>query len=376
MRIILKIFWIFPIKKNRVILLNECNFKYGDSPACVSEYLIKKYDEILEIIFPLGNMNDRPNGKKNLIFVKFGSIQYYYYALTAKVFLTNDGGISYLPLRKKQYVINTWHGGGAYKAVAASLNNNLIYEKDMKLAERNTDLFVSSGKRFSEVMSEALFMPEHKFLKVGLPRNDMLIHPDPNRIREIRDKLNIRTDEKLILYAPTFRKRNNASLGENIDFECSLDADVISEAAEKRFSGKWIFGFRAHPSIKNKSYAPLGKYTDMSGYHDMQELLLIADILITDYSSSLWDFMLTQKPAFIYAEDLYEYCKHTAFYTPIDLWPFSKATECSELKDNIINFDKDDYLKKCKYHYNDLGGCETGYATELVGDIIISKCCI
>ena len=106
----------------------------------------------------------------------------------------------------------------------------------------------------------------------------------------------------------------------------------------------------------------------------MQELLLVSDVLINDFSSCMWDFMLTKKPCFIFAKDLQHYIDTTDVYTPVSEWPFSKATSNEELVKNILSFDEKEYLCACKKHYTDLGGCETGKAAVLVADRIEELC--
>ena len=101
-----------------------------------------------------------------------------------------------------------------------------------------------------------------------------------------------------------------------------------------------------------------------SQYPDIQELLCAADILITDYSSCIWDFSFTFKPCFIYAPDLKKYQDEQGFYTPIEDWPFPLAKTNQQLMENIIVFDDEKYKQAVKKHHADLGSYETGTACE------------
>jgi CDP-glycerol glycerophosphotransferase len=103
---------------------------------------------------------------------------------------------------------------------------------------------------------------------------------------------------------------------------------------------------------------------DVSDYPDMQDLLCAVDVLITDYSSSIWDFSFTHKPCFLYAPDLEEYKSNRDFYTPIEEWPFPLAKTNQELIENIKNFDSKEYIGKVNKHHKELGSYETGHATE------------
>ena len=113
---------------------------------------------------------------------------------------------------------------------------------------------------------------------------------------------------------------------------------------------------------------------DLTEYEDMQELLLATDVMINDFSSSMWDFMLTGKPSFMYAIDMKHYIETTEVYTPIEEWPFPKSTNNDELVDSIVSFDEEKYIENCKKHYETLGGCETGHACEQVCKRIAEVC--
>ena len=144
-------FRLFPIKHNRVVLMNALAQNYGDNPKCVAEYLLEHYPGKLQIIIPV--KDPAANAyftEKGLIVVKYNSLKYFYYALTCQVFLTNSGGFSYLPMSKKQYIINTWHGGGAYKKCGLDMyEDTKLFRKDLKLAADKTDVFLSTCERFS-----------------------------------------------------------------------------------------------------------------------------------------------------------------------------------------------------------------------------------
>ena len=130
---------------------------------------------------------------------------------------------------------------------------------------------------------------------------------------------------------------------------------------------------RLHPQIKETVGLDPEKVLDLTKYDDMQELLLAADVMINDFSSSMWDFMLTGKPSFLYAKDLQHYIETTAVYTPVSEWPFPKSTNNDELEKSILEFDETKYREDCDAHYKHLGGCETGRAAEYVCKYIAKR---
>lgn len=365
-----------PVKKNRLVLMNALAQNYGDNPKSVAEYLLKHYPNTYEIIIPVKDtIANAALTEKGLTVVKYNSLKYFYYALTCQVFLTNSGGFSYLPMRKKQYIINTWHGGGAYKKCGMDMyEDTRLFRRDLKLAADKTDVFLSTCSRFTEVISASMLTPKEIFWEIGMPRNDAMLNPDPAVRQSVREKLGLKEEEKLILFAPTYRKPDDNYFKDSIAISYGVDCDRVCKAMETRFGGKWRFAYRLHPCVVNRDGLPGGDVMDLSDYPDMQELLLAADAMINDFSSSMWDFMLTGRPSFLFAIDLEHYIKTTQVYTPVEEWPFPRSTNNDDLEKSILNFDEDSYAAACRYHYTSLGGCETGKATELVCRRIYEVC--
>lgn len=366
---------IFPIKENRVFLHNDLAQKYSDNPKAVAEFLISYFTGKFQIVYAV-----RDTGKsaelieKGIMPVKYRSLRYYFLAMTSHVFLTNSGGFSYLPLKKQQYVINTWHGGGAYKKVGIYMYGNTpLFRKDLQLSAKKTNIFLSSSSRFTEIISESMLIPHACFWEIGMPRNDHLVDTDNNMRKRIRDNLGIGEKERLILYAPTYRKPKDDYFKESIGIDYGIEPRRVCAAMKKRFGGEWKFAFRLHPRIIDRSIVPQD-CIDFSDYEDMQELLIAADAMINDFSSSIWDFMLTGKPCFIFAVDLQHYIDTTEVHTPVNEWPFPKSTNNEELEKSILEFDEEKYAADCNRHYEALGGCETGRATELVCERIYNVC--
>ena len=368
---------LLPLRRNRVVLLNALARNYGDNPKSVAEYLIDQYPGKLQIIIPVKDPAAYGHlAEKGLTVVKYNSVKYFYYALTCQVFLTNSGGFSYLPMRKKQYIINTWHGGGAYKKCGLDMyEDTKLFRKDLKLTADKTDVFLSTCQKFTEVISSSLLTPKEIFWEIGMPRNDKMLHPDPAVRQSVRDALGLKDDEKLILFAPTYRKPDDNYFKESIAISYGVDCQRVCKAMQQRFGGTWRFAYRLHPCVTNRDGLPGGDVLDLSDYPDMQELLQAADAMINDFSSSMWDFMLTGRPSFLFAVDLEHYVKTTQVYTPVSQWPFPSSTNNDDLEKTILEFDEAAYAAACRRHYEDLGGCETGNATKLIGDRIYEKCC-
>ena len=168
-----------------------------------------------------------------------------------------------------------------------------------------------------------------------MPRNDMMVHYDTELRIEIRKRLGIKENEKIVLFAPTYRKVKDNYFLDSVAVSYGIDAKRVLDALKKKFGGNWIFAIRLHPCVVNRNEVITEGMLDLTDYEDMQELLLAADVMINDFSSSMWDFMLTGKPCFTFAADLQHYIETTEVYTPVSEWPFPQSTNNDELEKTI-----------------------------------------
>jgi putative glycero-phosphotransferase len=365
-----------PVNKNRVLLINDMSPHYNDNLKYIGDEL-RKRNKGIELIYAGYSLDCVDSLKEKQIKpVQLNSLKYFIYGMTSRVLVTNSGGISYLPLNRNQYVLNTWHGGGAYKKMGIdAYEDTPMFRKDMALASRETDVLLTTCKRFKYAYCKAMLESPEKFWDIGMPRNDILKNGDKEKREKIRRELGLGLEDRLVLFAPTYRKQNDDYFNDSIAISYGIDEMRICNALKERFGGDWIFAYRYHPCIVNKqNIDSSNNVIDLTDYDDMQELLLAADVLINDFSSSMWDFMLTGKPCFIFAKDLQHYIDTTDLYTPVSEWPFSIAESNEELVENIKKFNEKSYAVDCKRHYDLLEGCETGEATQIVCDWIENKC--
>ena len=147
---------------------------------------------------------------------------------------------------------------------------------------------------------------------------------------------------KTVLYVPTYRESDTTEKFEMIINELSvLSKSDIGE--------NWIMLIRIHPKMREKAreiVPKTEKIVDVSLYPDIQELMVVADALITDYSSAVFDFILTYKPGFIYAINEQRYDIERGLYYPLTATPFTVARNNEELERNIINFDAEEYSNR------------------------------
>ncbi|MCD8012430.1 MAG: CDP-glycerol glycerophosphotransferase family protein [Lachnospiraceae bacterium] len=365
LRKILNIFNIFPIKKNRLLFYSYNGKQYSCNPRQITENLVQNNSQQFEIIWafkdPKYMRNKIPSNCKA---VKYRSILYYYYAKTSRIIIQNVQGYGELQRRKEQDVIQTWHASNGYKQQGRCDG----VKRKLELLYHGDYTYVMGG---SKSMIERRVRGTMGFdgnVIPGTPRMDLIINRHENDFKEkVYSFLKVDTDEKIVLYAPTWRNNRN-------DNDYGMDYFIVKSAFEKRFGGKWTIVVRLHPNV----YTPLDitepYVKDGTKYPDIQELLCVSDALISDYSSCVWDFSFRYKPCFLFCNDIEKYGNDRDFDIPVREWHFPMATDMVALKNVIETFDEDVFKSNIKLHHEEMGSLEDGKATDRVCALINELC--
>lgn len=361
------------VSSNKIVIDNFAGKGFGDNPKYIVKELLKK-DMDLDIVWEVSNINTpMPEGVRK---VKYGTPKAYKELLTAKIWIDNIKN-SFKPQKKeKQFYLQTWHGGLALKAVEKQVEGKLDpeYVKAAKRDARMTDLMLSDSKWTTEQYSK-YFWYDGNIIKTGFPRNDILISKPHSIVNKVYKTYKISSKNKILLYAPTFRDNSNTLKTFEYDF-----SNIISEL-RKKFGYDYILLVKLHPNIaqliQNSSEAlDLGiDYFDVSNYADMQELLLASDVLITDYSSCMFDAMLAKKKVFLLAKDFDEYIKNDRnllFDLKKDI-PFTFSDNEADLITKIKTFDTNLYLNNIENFERDKCILEDGKASNRVAEILRNK---
>lgn len=369
----IKSFWkvagfFLPIKKNLVVLDSFVGKQYSCNPRAIYEYLKEVSEGDIEFVWAFRDLNNFKylEKNKNTKVVKYHSFVHQYYFYRAKFIIFNWKKTYDLTVRKGQQIIQTWHGGGCYKKAGTEIKENSKFHA--RIMEKETNVatyYVSSSRYFSERVIRQQQHFKGKILEIGMPRNDCLIHQNKVHTIKVREQLKISNDKFVILYAPTYR---DSVIDQSFD---ELDYITVSMAAQKRFGRDVVFLYRGHHYSKKSNQNE--NIIDVSDYFDMQDLLLISDMLISDYSSSIWDYSFTYKPCFLYTPDLEKYIEGRGLDEDIYTWGFPVALSNNELKSQIIEFDEEIYKKKMNQHHSSLGSFEKGIATAAIGELILSE---
>lgn len=354
-----------PIDKHKIVFCNYNGKGYGCNPKYIAEEMIKRHPD-WDYVWIVGN--DNMVFPKEIRTVKYDSKESIYELATAGVWIDNQRKLWFHRKRKKQFFVETWHGAGIIvKKIGADNPNNFVnkpYEHTSKHMNKIANIMISDSDSATEIFHRA-FLYDKEVVTCGYPRNDILIGDVSKYEKKIRKELNLDPDDKLVLYAPTYRN------GRKLD-KYDIDCKKVLNALKERFGGNWKMLFRLHPSMRQKSkdISYIDDVIDVSLYEDMQELMAGSDVLISDYSSVITEFGFMKKPIFLFATDIEDYSHERDFYCDYFGLPFSIAENNETLEKNILEFKSEGYPESIDKCFEQYGVKENGNASATVVDII------
>jgi len=332
---------------------------YNDNARAVSEKLHEKYPEAT-IVWGIDKGNVSDSYIPNYVNKATQGFSRLFHMATSKgwVFCLVTNNLLYKS--KKQICVQCWHGDRGFKKMLKDADP--MYKFEFK--ECNV---MTSGSSFYTKLTKSAFNFTGDILETGSPRNDRLINIHEDTVSKIKMDLGINDTTKVVLYAPTFRDSNTSTQKENIDIS------KIIKCLESKKAEKWVCLGRLHPIVKNTNGFKSTNIINVSNYYDMADLLLVSDILITDYSSSASDFVLMKKPVILFQPDRDSFVyKDRELYFDIDKSPFWVAKSQEELERLIVDKTKDDIEKNCMAIDDFYGTNETGHASEDVVNVLLS----
>lgn len=283
--------------------------------------------------------------------VEFGSKDYYKACAKSKFWISNWRIRRYVKPRDGQVYIQCWHGT-PFKRIGCDIKvegrNALNTQKELQDlytqdAKRYTYL-ISPSRFYSEALTSAFKIEDTSIIKeLGYPRNDYLFHYTDEDVKAVKAKLGIPEDKKVILYAPTWREnQHNSRIG--YTYQLALDFGALRE----KIGDDYVILFRTHYFIDNMIDLSVyeGFVYNVSRYDDINDLYIISDALITDYSSVFFDYANLRRPMYFYMYDYEEYKNDMRdFYFDLKELPGPISLTQEELTRDLL---ADDYEEK--YH--------------------------
>ena len=316
--------------------------------------------------------------------IRYNSVKYFYYLAKSKYWIVNCKLPRHILKKDNQVYLQTWHGTPLKRlahdieiGADAKFYRTGISKKEMTetydIDVNRYDYLISPNKFSTERFQSAFDIERNRIIETGYPRNDYLTNISDSEIKKIKEKFKIPEDKKVILYAPTWRDNSFDVKG----YTFKLQVDFIKW---KEFLGEeYVVLFKPHYLITNKfNNRGLEKFLyTISEDKDINELYVISDILVTDYSSVFFDYAILQRPILFYMYDLKEYEEEIrGFYLDIkkDL-PGNIFTKEEELLKEILNIEKykkntSKLLENFNNTYNYL---QDGHASDRVIKVLLEE---
>ncbi len=372
--------------ENNTLVFSTFNGKsYSCSPKAIYEYMINQ-EEYKDYNF-IWAFRDTEKYKellknRNTTIVKTGSKEFSKAIAKSKYWIFNYKIGDQLSPKKNQIFLQCWHGTPLKRLGCdlAHFDNTLNTVKEMKkrykVEAQKFDYFISPSKYATEKFISAWNLKEigkeSIIIEKGYPRNDFLYNYTDNNVKEVKRKLGLENDKrKIILYAPTYRANQHTS-GVGYTYKAEVDFDKLRKELEKEY----IILFRPHYFVANEF--EFEKYKgfvyNVADYDDINELYIITDILVTDYSSVFFDYANLKRPIVFHMYDLEHYRDESnGFYIDVEKELPGRITRTDnelieEIKRVSEDFIYDEQYNKFNKKYNYL---EDGKASKRVVEAIL-----
>ena len=331
----------------------------GDNPFAIYAE-IKSRRPKAELLFTINASTKAPDGAEG---VKHGSLAWLKALATSKVLVNNTNFPGYFRKREGQTYIQTWHGT-PLKRLGRDITDLVPTGSYLKMMDREAsfwDYLISPSAYCSEIFPKT-FGYSGQIIETGYPRNDVLVTGQANRELIRRELGIVEPNQLVVLYAPTWRDSKRTATGnwKPVNFlSDSLGSDVT-------------LLFRGHTNTHSAHNDDVAKNAiDVTDYKSVAELYLAADVLVTDYSSSMFDFSVTGKPMIFLAPDMHEYISKRGFYFDFEsLAPGPILKDDSNLRETLKNIEsvKTQYAERYLAWQQKFNKLEDGFASRRVVD--------
>lgn len=369
---------VLPVNNNIIFFESSVGRNYSGNPKYVYEELIDQgLDKKFKCIWSLENIDlEIPGNAKK---IKRARLSYLYYLAVSKIWICDTRLPSFLIKRAETIYIQLWHGTPLKKLAMdmdiLSMSEKMELSEYKRLFKENTETwdYLISQSDYTTERFKSCFDFKKEILPIGFPRNDVLFKKnDVKSIESIKNEYKVPLNKKVILYAPTWRDDEFYENGV-YKFSTEIDLDLL----KKELGDTHILLVKLHYLVKDP--VDWSKYEGFvykcDHLHDIQELYLISDILITDYSSVIFDYALLKRPMIIYAYDYEKYRDDLrGFYFNIfEEFPGPVVKNNIDLIASIKDYDCRPYSKKYKGFLDKFASFDKGNASSKIVNLIMEK---
>jgi CDP-glycerol glycerophosphotransferase len=305
-----------PTRKKTIVFESFLGRQYSDNPKAIYLYMKENYPDY-QLYWSMDRRRNHSLGPLGSCILQRFSWKWMVTFFRAEYWIINSRLPLWIPKPKGTTYVQTWHGT-PLKRLATDMDEVHMPGTNTK---RYKQRFIKESKRWDYLLSPnaystAIFRRAFHFrgtvVEAGYPRNDILIHSNrPEIIHQLKQTVHLPLDKKVILYAPTWRDHKFSRIGK-YKFDLKFELDKMWE----QLNEDYIIVLRLHYLIAEKidisGYANF--IYDFSDYEEISTLYLMADVLITDYSSAFFDFANVRRPMLFYVDDLAEYLDKRGLY--------------------------------------------------------------
>lgn len=354
---------------------------YCDSPKAIYNYLINSNEfNDYNFVWAFSDTEEHKflEENKNTKVINIKSNEFLKILGQAKYWIFNFKIQDYIFPKNNQVFVQCWHGtplkrlGCDLEHFNNAMNSISEIRKRYEIEASKFSYFLSPSDFATEKFMTAWNIQNNDImLQDGYPRNDFLINYTNKDIQQIKEKLKLNNiNKKIILYAPTYRD-NQHTAGIGYTYETEVDFEKL----RKELSDEYIILFRAHWLVaQNFDFEKYKDFVlDVSNHDDINELYVIADMLITDYSSVFFDYANLKRPIIFYMYDLEKYRDDIrGFYLNLDELPGKIIEKDDELIEEIKNMSKKfEYNEKYKKFNEKFNYLDDGQASKRVVEKVL-----
>lgn len=368
------------VKSTNILYQSRDGKSMTDSPYAVFLYLLnsKKYKDFIH--FWVVDSSEKKvefekkfKHKNNVKFVVKESDDYLQILTSAKYILNNSTFPAYFTKKENQIYVNTWHGT-PIKAMGLDVEDNLLGSQNTIKNFLSSDILVSPNSYTTSIFKRAFALDglyNGELLEIGYPRIDLTINSDQEKVfKNLKDNDINLGNRKIMLFAPTWR-------GQDVNKPEDSIKNIYQTVMELKNRTNYQVLVKVHPfaykiALKYKNLAPFL----IPDTFDTNELLSVVDLLVTDYSSIFFDYLVTDNPIIFYSPDYEEYANDRGFYISSEELPGpsvhglqSLVEQVQKAEQNSLNYNENYQIFKEKFVPYDDGNVTEKLVNSIFGEI-------
>ena len=358
-------------KQQKTILF--CSFggrSFNDSPRAIYNEICRREefnDWRLVWAFVEPNKFTIPRGEK----VKVDTISFFKALITSKVWVSNSGMDRGVDLITDKIIrVETWHGTPLKRICGEENQTRIGGEKYTQTGCIDSFTIRCSQSEFDrEIFARIFHASKESILLSDLPRNDELFTYTQERLSEIRESLGIANGQIVILYTPTYREYLRNKNSQNY-----IAPPIDLDKWEKELGSGYVLLIRAHYAVSESLDIKESSFVkDVSTYSSLNDLYAISTMMISDYSSTYFDYSILDRPMLCFAYDMEEYVEKRGLYLDMEKdLPCKVCKHEDEVIAEILNMDMAAAIAATMSFHNKYAPY-AGHASKMVVDNILLK---